>query len=333
MSLKETVLSVLQKVESEDGFISGQDLAERCGVTRTSVWKAVEALRKDGADITAVTNKGYKLCSSDIFNQKSIIECLKDKTVKVHFFTSIDSTNSEAKRVLADAPVNDVHKNVYVAESQTCGRGRLGRSFYSPQQSGIYFSLVYSNGPVLKPAVITASAGVAVCRAIQKLYGFDAKIKWVNDIYINGKKVCGILTEGIANFETGRIDAAVIGIGINITTNSAQPDELKDIAGSIISSGGNKKRAELCAFVIDELYEILDGNDEMIQKAMQEYRKRSNLIGKEVEISPVINTSDKNYKCLVLDVTEDAKLLVKTMDGEIKCLDSGEVSLHSKVML
>lgn len=333
MAVKDSVFSVLQNTKSEDGFVSGQEIAERCGVTRTSVWKSINALRKNGAQIEAVTNRGYRLVSNDVYNASEILKHISDKNVKIKFFDVIDSTNTQAKRELAEKDGKSLHKTVFVAARQTSGRGRLGRPFYSPEESGIYLSIVYADGNITKPAVITASAGVAVARALKKIYNVDAKIKWVNDIFVDGKKVCGILTEGVANFETGMIDAAIVGIGINITTNKNQPKELKNIAGSVISSEKNRKQAELCAEVINEFLLILDGGTEEIKKSMQEYKTRSFLVGKEIEISPVINTDDKNYKCIVQDVTEDAKLVVKLKNGEIKILDSGEVSIHSKIVL
>lgn len=333
MAVKDSVFSVLQSTKSEDGFVSGQEIAERCGVTRTSVWKSINALRKNGAQIEAVTNRGYRLVSNDVYNAAEILKHISDKNVKIKFFDVIDSTNTQAKRELAENDGKSLHKTVFVAARQTSGRGRLGRPFYSPEESGIYLSIVYANENITKPAVITASAGVAVARALKKVYNADAKIKWVNDVFVDGKKVCGILTEGVANFETGMIDAAIVGIGINITTNKNQPKELKNIAGSVISCEKNRKQAELCAEVINEFLLILDGGAEEIKKSMQEYKARSFLIGKEIEISPVINTEDKNYKCVVQDVTEDAKLVVKLKNGEIKILDSGEVSIHSKIVL
>lgn len=330
MSVKDTVLAVLQNVNSVDGFISGEELAKKCGVTRTSVWKAINSLRKQGATIEAQTNRGYKLVSNNIYNAESIFHFISDKNVKIKFYKEIDSTNSQAKRDLAAEKPSLLHKTVYIAEKQTAGRGRMGRPFYSPDKTGIYLSIVYSNGNITKPAVITASAGVAVSRALKKIYNVDAKIKWVNDIFINNKKVCGILTEGVTNFESGMIDAAVIGIGINITTNKDEPDDIKNIAGSVISNQNETKQSELCAEVINEVLRILDGGQNSIKEAMKEYKERSFLIGKEVEVSPVINSEEKNYKCIVQDITEDAKLVVKLKNGEIKALNSGEISIHSK---
>lgn len=333
MSVKDTVFSVLQNANSNDGFVSGEELAKKCGVTRTSVWKAIDTLRKEGAQIEALTNRGYKLVSDDICNAETILKFVNDKTVKIKFYDEIDSTNTQAKRDLAATDSKSLHKTVYVAAKQTAGRGRLGRPFYSPDKSGIYLSVVYSNGTIENPAVVTASAGVSVVRALKKVYKADAKIKWVNDIFVNKKKVCGILTEGITNFESGTIDAAIIGIGVDITPDENQPEELKNIAGSVIDDTKNRRRSELCAEIINEMLEILDGGKDAIKKSMKEYRECSFLIGKTVEISPVINTQDKNYKCTVQDITEDAKLVVKLENGEIRTLNSGEISIHSKSVI
>lgn len=333
MTVKDSVFSVLQNSKTDDGFVSGQELAESCGVTRTSVWKAINALRSEGAQIEAVTNRGYRLVSNDVYNASEIQRHISDKSVKIKFFEELDSTNTQAKRDLAEKDAKSLHKTVYVAARQTAGRGRLGRQFYSPEESGIYFSIVFANGNITAPAVITASAGVAVSRALEKIYGVDAKIKWVNDVFVGGKKVCGILTEGVANLETRVIEAAVVGIGINIVTNKNQPEELKDIAGSLISSFKNRRQSELCAEVVNEFLAIMDGGQEEIKKSMQEYKDRSFLIGREIEISPVINSEDKNYKCVVQDITEDAKLVVRLKNGEIKALDSGEISIHSRIVV
>lgn len=333
MAVKDTVLSVLQNVQSADGFISGQELAEKCGVTRTSVWKAVEALRKEGADIEAVTNRGYRLTESNIFNQKSVSELIDDKTVEVKFFDVIDSTNTQAKRDLNESSGKKLHKRVYVASKQTAGRGRLGRAFFSPENCGVYLSIIYFQNPITKPALFTATASVAVCRAIKKIYDVDAKIKWVNDVYVNGAKVCGILTEGIANFETGLIESAVIGIGVNILKSENLPPELQNVAGSIVSGKSGIKRSEFAAQIVNEIIFILDGGNEKIKEAMKEYKERSILIGRNIEFSPVINQEEKMYSCQVVDITEDAKLVVKMPDGEIRSLESGEISIHSKLMV
>ncbi len=265
--------------------------------------------------------------------------------VRLEYFDIIDSTNSEAKRRLGAVPPEEYrlfHKTVLVAGEQTAGRGRLGRKFYSPGGTGLYFSLVYAAGSVSDPGKITAVAAVAVCRAIKSVFNVDAGIKWVNDIFVSGKKVCGILTEGIVNPLSGAVEAAVIGIGINIYFSSKMPEELSlragGICGSSLSSAGDEnadggKNAEmkdrLLCRIIENLVEILDGREEEFFSAMEEYKARSTLIGKTVTVSPVIDSRERQYDAVVTGITDDAQLVVRTSDGREKTLSSGEVTLHA----
>lgn len=265
--------------------------------------------------------------------------------VRLEYFDTIDSTNSEAKRRLGAVPPGEYrlfHKTVLVAGEQTAGRGRLGRKFYSPGGTGLYFSLVYAAGSVSDPGKITAVAAVAVCRAIKSVFNVDAGIKWVNDIFVSGKKVCGILTEGIVNPLSGAVEAAVIGIGINIYFSSKMPEELSlragGICGSSLSGAGDEnadggKNAEmkdrLLCRIIENLVEILDGREEAFFSAMEEYKARSTLIGKTVTVSPVIDSRERQYDAVVTGITDDAQLVVRTSDGREKTLSSGEVTLHA----
>lgn len=265
--------------------------------------------------------------------------------VRLEYFDIIDSTNSEAKRRLGAVPPEEYrlfHKTVLVAGEQTAGRGRLGRKFYSPGGTGLYFSLVYAAGSVSDPGKITAVAAVAVCRAIKSVFNVDAGIKWVNDIFVSGKKVCGILTEGIVNPLSGAVEAAVIGIGINIYFSSKMPEELSlragGICGSSLSGAGDEnadggKNAEmkdrLLCRTIENLVEILDGREEEFFSAMEEYKARSTLIGKTVTVSPVIDSRERQYDAVVTGITDDAQLVVRTSDGREKTLSSGEVTLHA----
>ena len=265
--------------------------------------------------------------------------------VRLEYFDIIDSTNSEAKRRLGAVPPEEYrlfHKTVLVAGEQTAGRGRLGRKFYSPGGTGLYFSLVYAAGSVSDPGKITAVAAVAVCRAIKSVFNVDAGIKWVNDIFVSGKKVCGILTEGIVNPLSGAVEAAVIGIGINIYFSSKMPEELSlragGICGSSLSGAGDEhadggKTAEmkdrLLCRIIENLVEILDGREEEFFSAMEEYKARSTLIGKTVTVSPVIDSRERQYDAVVTGITDDAQLVVRTSDGREKTLSSGEVTLHA----
>ncbi len=328
MTIRDVLLHEFLAPDGEERFVSGEEIARKCGVSRVAVWKAVEALRKQGAKIEAVKKRGYRLADDGLFNREAIVAKLPENSgVTVVFFDTLDSTNSEAKRRLSSAEPDALHKTVLVAAAQTAGRGRMGRSFYSPAHTGIYLSLIWCKEKISEPAKITALAAVAVCRALKEQYGADAKIKWVNDIFIDDKKVCGILTEGTANFESGCIESAVIGIGVNIAADK-MPEELKGIVGGVVSSTENYRRSGLCAAVIRELLNLLEGAPEIKAEAMQEYKRRSNLIGKTIEVSPIIGASQENYSCTVQDIAEDAKLSVRLPDGTTRLLKSGEVTLH-----
>ena len=247
---------------------------------------------------------------------------------KVHIFDSIDSTNSELLRRLENArDVNDLSKTLVSASSQSAGRGRVGRKFYSPDKTGIYFSFVHIPGTKdFNPAAITASASVAVSRAIEKVFGVETKIKWVNDVYVGEKKVSGILAEGFSG-QSGFVQAVVIGIGINIVMESCDADIGK--AGGIISADSLKYspstyRSKLLAACMKELFFILDTNQDFID----EYREKSFLKNKIVKVSPLAGNESGSYEAKVLDITDSACLLVQMADGTKKELSSGEVTLH-----
>lgn len=363
MTTKEKVLEIL--TETKD-FYSGEMLAEKCKVSRVAINKAIKSLREEGYVIEAVTNKGYKISGTpDKLVDSEIISFMESfgvKPNKVLTFDSIDSTNTDAKRRCAlvgafrDENGNlteggkDLHRTLLVASSQTNGRGRMGRVFVSPQNSGIYFSLIYSpKQGVSNPVLLTAAAAVAVSSAINELYDLDfdsgTKIKWVNDIFLsdsngNLKKISGILTEGIANFESRKIEAAIVGIGINVRNGKFEGD-LGKIAGSIEdilkSDGKTAKKVSRNRIVAKVVSNLLKFYDEMesenaeieIKKMFADYRKKSMLIGKTVQVNPMAGIKAETYKAKVIDITDSAELLVETENGEKKALHSGEVSLHS----
>lgn len=356
MSTKEKILAILS--EKKDQTVSGEILASECDVSRAAIWKAINSLRNEGYYIEGTTNGGYifssnsDVLSKEIFQKEfsSNFPQFKDSYIECH--KEIDSTNTHAKRLLTEAEnLRDAngtlteagkkfHRAVIVAESQSAGRGRLGRTFYSPAKTGIYITLIYApeNG-ITEPAKITAFSAVAVCRAIKNLYGIQPSIKWINDIFINQKKVSGILTEGFMNFETARIESAIIGIGINIQDNpDSLPDEVKKIAGSItgISTGSsnNKEsdssttvtRATLASHVAGEVLKILSENPESV---IEEYKSLSFLLGKTIKVHPVIDNPNGVYEAKAVDIDQSAALVVELSDGSKKTLSSGEVSIHS----
>lgn len=346
MKTKELVLEALSEAKKSQTAISisGEELAKKCQVSRAAIWKAVDSLRKEGFIIQGTTNGGYILEeNNDVVSPALFYSYIKNNypeesdlhkgfhKIQVECFKEIDSTNLYAKKLLAASP--RLNKRVIIAEHQTAGRGRMGRTFYSPAKSGIYLSAIYSPAnPITNPAKITAFSAVAVCRAIKKLYGIETKIKWINDIFYKDKKICGILTEGFTNFETSLIESAIIGIGINIEENKeAFPEEVKKIAGAIFSSNTNTlnthvSRCELAAEVSVQLFKILEEAPEAVFK---EYKELSFLLGKTLTVYPVIGDEKSSYKAKAVDIDENASLIVELSDGSRKSLFSGEVSLKS----
>ena len=248
-------------------------------------------------------------------------------------YDEIDSTNLEAKRLVAKK--SSATKQVFLAKRQTAGRGRLGRSFFSPEETGLYMSLLLQiDEKLLDTDLITPAAGVAVCRTIDFFYDEKGKkanpqIKWVNDIYLNKKKVCGILTEGILNPKEGKISQVIIGIGVNLfEPKTGFPPEIENIAGFVFNKDFYKNPEETKYQFVEKLLENLEITLEKSQEkiTMEEYKERSLVIGKTVTVI----TPQKQYAALVKDVTEKGHLIVEYEEnGQIQQTEllSGEVSL------
>lgn len=280
-------------------------------------------------------------------------------TYSLTVYNTIDSSNTECKRRIESAgdlrlqngelsaDGMRLHKTVVAAEEQTAGRGRLGRAFYSPAKTGIYFSIIYVPrlcGHAIEPAQFTVTAAVGVCRAIERCFGKKAEIKWVNDVYLDGKKVCGILTEGVTNARSAKVEAAIIGIGINLVVNENLPVDLSGKVGGILSSQEfaaaernaavaedgpcqhlSPVTARFLQQTISQIIESLDSGEDIIP----EYRARSMLKGRTLTVTPLIGSTKEQYEATVIDITNDAGLLVKLFDGTQKVLHSGEVTLHT----
>lgn len=318
MSTKNEVLRAL--IDSE-GNISGERLARRLGVSRNTVWKAIVQLRSEGYEVEAVTNRGYRLVG--LPNRISEPEIMKWTTAatigrRLEVHGQLDSTNIRAKLLAGQgAP----HGYLVCADSQVSGRGRYGRTFFSPEHSGVYITYVLRPSlPAERAVMITSLAAVAVARAIEKLCDVDVKIKWVNDLYINDRKVCGILCEASLNFESGTLEYVVLGIGVNVARMTF-PEELKDIATSIENECGQPvSRSRLIAEIsnaLDTLYGQLETGE-----FMQESRRRSNVIGRDVT---VIRGEDR-YPAHVMDIDDQGRLVIRTESG-VSRVGSGEISI------
>ena len=316
------VFRVLQ--EQPDLFVSGEDLARRLNISRTAVWKAVRQLKAEGFAIEAVTRRGYRLLSgSDVLTVEGIRRYLRHPEILPQVFPVISSTNTVLKAMAAeDAPAG----TALVAAEQTAGRGRLGRSFYSPSGTGLYLSLLLRPDCTPAQAVrITACAAVSAAEALEELSGSPAGIKWVNDVYMDGKKVCGILTEAGLDLESSRMSYVVVGIGINLhPPENGFPEEIRSVAGSAF---GNRSvpdlRNRLAAAVLDKLADYTaDPASGLLYDA---YKKRSFVLGKKIS---VLAPGKEPAAAEALDLNRDYSLQVRLENGETRSLRSGEISIR-----
>ena len=330
MSVKTEVLKLLETHRQED--LSGQQIAEKLGVTRAAVWKAVNALKKEGYRIEAANNRGYRLnMESAVLSAEGIVPQLKEeyRNREVVVYKSVDSTNQEVKRRALDGAEEGL---VVLSEEQTAGKGRKGRSFYSPAGTGIYMSALFHPAPEKTKDVvlITTAASVAVCRAVRKVLQEEPQIKWVNDVYFRGKKICGILTEAISDFESGQIDSVVVGIGINYREpEGGFPEELRDLVGSVCTEKIVVPRNDLAAAIINELYEIYDNLAD--RTFLEDYKKWSNVLGKQVRFSTMYRVSGDESEWQygkAVDIDRDGGLVVLMENGEEQVLRTGEISLR-----
>lgn len=318
MMLKDLILKKLEDTRGE--FVSGEALAEAFGVSRNAVWKCVKRLEKEGYAVTSVKNRGYALSpQGDELSAFAVEKYLREGAFFVEVKKSTFSTNDDVKKLAAQgAPA----WSAVIAEEQAGGRGRFGRAFYSPAGNGLYMSVL------LRPHIaagetlfITTCAAVAVAEAVEKLCGKYAEIKWVNDVFIGGKKVSGILTEASFNVESGGLDYAVVGIGINV--RGAFPPALADIATSAFGEGEcpPQARARLAAEVLTRLRHYCEHIGERL--FYPEYLRRSLVIGRRVRV--LCGDTEREAEALGLD--ENCFLKVRYDDGTCATLAAGEVSL------
>ncbi len=327
---KEKVLDFLRK--NSNKYISGQEIADRIYVTRAAVWKAIKAIQADGYNIDAVTNKGYRLLlEAPVLDEETIRHLLITRYSinlvdrELLLYEEVDSTNNIARQY---AEAHYGKESVVVAMSQTSGRGRRGREFFSPKGTGIYISFsLKPDTSIAKSTEITCIVACAVCRAIEEITGISPFIKWVNDIFVNNKKVAGILTEGVTSLETGELAYIVTGVGINVYEPiDGFPKEIAKTAGAIVDRHGTEDVLnELCASVIYHFYECMNVRDE--HELIDEYRNRSMLIGNYVKVSQYgEDVSSKGY-AYVMGIDDEYHLCVRYDNGTEEALSTGEVSV------
>lgn len=294
-------------------YVSGAEIAEILGVSRNAVWKAVQSLRDEGFIIESTASKGYRLSP----DSNKLSAELIDYDGNMFILDSVSSTNDYAKKLAAEGAEDGT---VIIAENQTSGKGRLGRSFVSPDGMGLYMSVVVRPdfAPEYAP-LITSAASVASAEAVEMLCGEDVRIKWVNDLYMNGRKICGILTEASLGLEANTVDYAVIGIGINVRRHDF--GELNNIVTSVEQETGRIiDRNRLCGIILERLGLWLSGIGK--KSHLDEYRKRELLTGKMI----TANIGSQKISGRAVGIDENANLIVQTETSVIN-LSSGEANL------
>lgn len=322
MNVKETLLETL--AESRGEYISGAMLAEKIGVSRNAVWKAVKSLETEGYSIEAVTSKGYRLSAeNNRLSEKLIQSSLKTEHFgkQIIILDETDSTNNYAKEI-ASSGVS--HGTVVIADTQSAGKGRLGRNFVSPKGKGLYMSVIIRPDFDIKTAsLITSATACAAAAAVEELCHSDVNIKWVNDLYMNGRKICGILTEASLGMEMKSLDYAVIGIGINVrSAEGSFSRDLRVSATSIEDETGLKiDRNRLCAEVLNSLEKYLSEIE--TRNYIREYRNREILTGNTI----TANIGGSTIIAFAEGIDDNANLIIKLPDGTIRHLSSGEANL------
>ena len=322
---------VLKLISREEGYISGEAISRALGVSRAAVNTAVKALREDGYGIESSTNKGYQLTNCpDILSKGAISALLPDtRTAEVHVFESVGSTNTILKDLASQGAPSGT---VVIADQQTGGKGRRGRSFASPSGVGVYLSyLLKPESGYEKISDLTSWTAVAVADAIRSAYGIDTNIKWVNDLLVNRKKICGILTEVSVEGESGFIDTCIIGIGVNVNEAPGDfPEELSEIATSLsIENNGEKFfRAKLASEIIKSMDKLASNWPDNSDYYLSRYRELNITIGSKVTAYSLMIENGNGRTGTALDVNEDFSLKVKFDDGSVENLKSGEVSVR-----
>lgn len=319
---KDAVLAILRK---ETGYISGEHISQLLGVSRAAVNTAVKALRAEGYEISSSTNKGYHLeaAPNSITAKELSVYLPEERMQSVECLDSVDSTNNRLRELaLAGAP----NGQVVLANRQTQGRGRRGRAFASPQDNGIYLSILfYPDSLPTDVAEITAWTAVATNNAIAEICGVRTGIKWVNDLVLNRKKLCGILTEMSVESESGYIQYIIIGIGINVNEQAEDfPEEVRHIATSLaMETGKAHSRARLAAALIRELDKMGQAWPEGKQAYLEAYRRDNITTGKEITVV----RGAEEAPAFAVAIGDDFSLRVRYADGRSEALSSGEISI------
>ncbi|WP_069999852.1 biotin--[acetyl-CoA-carboxylase] ligase [Cellulosilyticum sp. I15G10I2] len=319
--MKEKVLAFLK---GQDQYVSGEEISSKLGVTRAGVWKNINKLKEDGYHIESITKRGYRLIATpDVITQSEIASIINTKLLgkDIHYYEKVDSTNEVAKTLAREGAAEGT---LIMADKQLMGKGRLGKTWDSPSGTGIWMSLI------LRPHIIpgqasqlTLLAGLNMCEAIRRVTGLDCKIKWPNDIVINGKKVCGILAEMSA--EMDGINHIILGIGVNVNIKSFE-GELPHATSLYLESG----KTYLRRYIVKEFLHLFEADymhykdEKSIAGFLKRYRKNCITLHHDIQVV----TSEGKYIAYAKDIAEDGALVVIDSDNNEKTIFSGEVSVR-----
>ena len=320
MSTKDTVLALFEK--NKGFYVSGEKIASELNISRTAIWKAVKKLQNEGYEINAVTNRGYCLDKdADVLSVQGIRACLGSAcgSLRPEVFVTVDSTNTVCRE---KAVLGEAEGYVAIGGAQTAGRGRRGRAFYSPAGSGIYMSiLLRPEGRSEKEILhLTTMAAAAACGAVRVVSHKEAGIKWVNDIIVDGRKVCGILTESEYKAD-GSVDYVIVGIGINAYPPAGGfPAGIADTAGSVFEYQASGLKNGLAAEVLNRFMAYYTSGD----NGADDYRKMCIVPGRDIEVIG----HGKSVSAHAVGLDEDCGLIVRYEDGTEEVLRSGEISIR-----
>lgn len=315
---------LLKLLEDSTNYVSGEEISNKFNVSRSAIWKHIKVLKESGYVIEGVSKKGYKLISSpDLLLEDRILENLNTSFIgrNVIHYSTVNSTNESAKFIAKKA----VNGSIIIAEEQLGGKGRLGRAWISPK-GGIWISIILK--PEIEPiygAKITQVAAAALVKTLKDI-NINALIKWPNDIYINEKKICGILTEMKCDMD--RIDYLIVGVGINVNVDEVDfSDEVKDIATSLkISENKTFDRAKILGAFLNEfesLYlKVINEND--YSKVLEICRANSIILDKDAYL--ITSLGKEKVRCLGID--DDGELIICDSKGITRSVISGEITFH-----
>ncbi|MCI9373587.1 MAG: biotin--[acetyl-CoA-carboxylase] ligase [Lachnospiraceae bacterium] len=328
INVKTDKSDILTLLRNSRDYVSGQQLCDQFGVSRTAVWKAINQLKEEGYRIEAVSHKGYRLLESpDVLSRSEVLSRLKTKWAgqQLFYLEETGSTNIDAKRY---AEEGEPHGTTVIAEKQNAGRGRRGKYWESPPGSAIYMTIMLK--PDFAPdkaSMLTLVMALSVAEAITEATGLQAGIKWPNDVVVNKKKVCGILTE--LNVETDYIRHVVIGVGINVNNGAPEefPEEIRETATSLrIEAGTPFSRAELLERVLERFEKNYDTFVTTLDLRLLIEAYGRYLLNLNMEVN--VLDPKGSYTGVARGISTTGELLVEKEDGEMKTVYAGEVSVR-----